>query len=141
MDETDQQICTNLRLIGIIKKNQRLRINRNYNIIDVVENTSYSAITAYLWWDTWYYTKYSIKKIFTKDTADLCTKLIEGSKNKELEKIRTLLQNAMKGLNNLKIVYEDNDLALANIDSITEDFISMQINNINKYFLDNDIQT
>jgi len=139
MDEADQHTCTNLRLVGIIKKNQRLRINRSYNVINVVDNTPYTALTAFLWWDTWYYTKYALKKIFTEDTPKLCAKLINADRTKELTNICQLLRNTAIGLTNLKVAYKDDELALANIDSIIEDYIGIQVNDIEEYLRDNGI--
>ena len=140
MNETDQHTCTNLRLVGIIKKNQRLRINRSYNVTDVVDNTPYSAAVAFFSWDTWYYTKYATKKIFTEDTPKLCAKLIQSRRAKELKNIENLLTKASDGLINLKIAYKNDELALAHIDSIVEDYIIMQINDIKEYFVKNSIE-
>lgn len=133
MDNTDQRTCTNLRLISTVKVNQRLRINFGYNVVDVVDNTTYNAFTAFLVCDTWNYTKHSLKKIFTEDTSALCAKLIKNNCIQELTNIRGLLSKSSIGLNNLKTAYKNDGVAIVHIDSIMEDYITMQINNINEY--------
>ena len=140
MDKKDQRTCANLELIGLVKKNQRLRINFGYDVVGVVDNTPYNNMLALLSWDTWDYTKCSLKKIFTENTPALCKKLIEGDNCFELKIIYGLLKQATEGLCNLKSSYNDDKLILANINSLVVVYNGVQLNKIEQYFQSKNIE-
>ena len=127
MEESDQRTCTNLRLLSMIKRNQYIRTDRKYDVIGVVDDTSFNMFMASMWLDGWNSTKYSLRKIFTIDIPKLTAKLINANKYNELKNLRNLLYKSTDGLCNLKTVYRNDELAIATIDSIMIEYISIQI--------------
>jgi len=133
MNSSDHRTGTNLRLLGTIEKNQYMRTDRKYDIIGIVGDTPYNMFMSMVFFDTWNSTKYSLRKIFTTDIPELHTRLIKKERCEELKNLRILLYNAAEGLRNLKWVYKNDELAIANIDSITDDYINIQISDIESY--------
>lgn len=133
MEEKDQHTCANLRLLGIVGKNQYIRTNRNLNITDVVDVSAYNNIMATCCYDTWdNRTKKGLRKLFTIDVPTLNLKLINTTKFDELLHLRVLLYKSKEGLHNLKYYYLSDKLAIATIDSICEEYIDIQVNKMER---------
>lgn len=138
MEENDQRTCANLRLLSMIKRNQYIRTDRKYDVTGIVDDTSFNAFMAAIWLDSWNSTKYSLRKIFTIDIPALNAKLMKANKFNELKNLRSLLYKSTEGLCNLKTVYRNDELAIANIDAIMIEYISIQICDIEAFLTEND---
>jgi len=135
----DGRIFANLRLLGKIKQNQFIRVNRAYNITSIEDNTYVNIIKSVALFDWWSNTRSCLEQIYIKNIPILIAKLIENNSKAELLSLRTLINESIEGVGNMKNMWIDEHLRVALLDTYIHDYAKIHVHKIEIYFDENKI--
>ena len=134
-NEMDESLWVNLKVIANLQPFQR--INTRPRLFQISQSNSNNAITSITlieslqrWW-----TKSSRSSDFEriKDLYEYAEKKLNSSEKKEIERLKTHLQDSLKGLQSLQKTYEDDVTLKARIDCLI-DYVNtlLEMETINK---------
>jgi hypothetical protein len=112
------EIITNLKIIGLIQKNDKLSISSGHLKIDKEDNLQ--GLRRWFKRDSREQTIIFIKNIM-KNLNDLMTRLDIFTKEEScwiIKRILCELENVELGIKNLKITYNDDSFVIVNLDNI-----------------------
>lgn len=124
-----QTTLKNLRMVAIIQEREYLSTNSKGDIEYIIQENFLSNISSVIWRETWESNLNALKKLYVTDIPALLDLLIEQELHRELAKVKELLMISKKGLLNLKSVFDQSNHT-ANIDSLLEDYLDIQISHI-----------
>lgn len=132
--------CTlkNLRVLNLCKKNMYLNTDSDSNIIATVLNNNWEYLSAIIHKENWESNRESLIKIFVKEVPKLIDELIDNDCQRELKRVKELLEKCKKPLIDLKSVFNSMDQE-ATLESLSEDYLLTSLDYIKDY-LDSSLQ-
>lgn len=126
-----EHTLTNLRLLSGLRKNEYLQTDSNGNILSYLEDKFIQNIASALYRENWDSTLFCLRKIYETEVSKLMLNLIDEDAEKELLKMRKLLDDSRIGLTNLKTVYKERQY-ITHLDTLIEDYLNIQIEHIDE---------
>lgn len=127
-----EHTLTNLRLLKGLEKKEYLQTCSEGNIIAYLGDTFITNIASALYRDNWSSTLFCLHRIYVEECPKLVTKLIKENAEKELKKIKVLLDDSRVGLKNLKTVYSENQY-VSHLDTLIDDYLNTQLDHIEEF--------
>jgi hypothetical protein len=126
MMHSNEDTLTNLRLVGGIKKHEYIQTDSNGDILSYLEHNFINCVSSAIYGENWVSTLKCLRKLYVEELPKLLDELFENESKKELNKVGSLLEKSIGGLENLKAVYQGTD-SIAHIDTIVDDFAKNQL--------------
>ena len=122
----NQITLKNLRLMATLKEGQYLSTSSSGDIECTVDDTAATALTSFIYRETWDSNLFALRKLYVSDVPDLLESLIEEDRKKELYKLKDLLEKSTIGLVNLKTIFNEVRHRIQ-LDCLIEDYLETQI--------------
>ena len=118
-----------------LEKREYLQTSSDGNIISYLWDTFITNIPSALYREIWTSTLFCLRKLYETDVSELLAKLLEEDAEKELKKMKKLLDESHDGLINLKTVYKAKQ-STHPIENNIEDYLDEQLEHSNELLQD-----